>query len=217
MLTTFARSISPEEAREAARKILEEREFQPDGPASEPARPLKQPLTWLGERISDLFEPLGRLLNNTVGRGGVIGYLLFGILCVVLVVLLARAWTRRVRVKRAETEASEDLEALIVELTARAEQAQAAGRWHEATRLRFRIGLLRLEVGGALRKVDRKPNGAVTSELHSTTLTSLAELHNHIAYGRSPVADERSHDSVVAGMTTVYDQFRSPAPERTQT
>jgi hypothetical protein len=165
-------SISPDDARERARRILEDDDFRPEGPASEPPRPLKQPLTWLGERLSDIFE-------------------------------LIRAWTARVKARRKHAaDDDQDLDALIRKLTDEAEAAAAAGRWAEAMRLRFRIGLLRLEVGGAIRKVDHKPNGEVTAEVQSERLLDLAQLHDRVAYGRR-TADEHIHDHIRVGMTDV--------------
>ncbi len=69
MTTSAGGGPTPEQAREAARRILEQDRFRPD-PPSRPPQPFKQPLTWLGEQLQRLLRPIGRFLSDTIGAAG---------------------------------------------------------------------------------------------------------------------------------------------------
>jgi hypothetical protein len=187
MTTLTILLTTPDEAREAARRILGEDRFQPEAPRRAP-QPFKQPLTWLGEQLRKLFEPLGDFLSRTVGRGGPIGWLLFAALVIGAVALIARAISRRVASRRESTTSEVRLSKRIAELEREAAAAAAAGRWAEAIRLRFRAGLLRIEDRGRVLGVEQRPNADVVRRATIDPLSPLADMHDRITYGEHPAA-----------------------------
>jgi hypothetical protein len=201
--------VTPDDAREAARRLLEEGEFTP-APSANRSRPLQQPLTWLGEQIQKVFEPIGRLLANTVGRGGPIGWVMFALCLIAGVTFLVRSWSKRVRAKQNDGDEDEQLEQRIEELESLAAAAAAAGRWGEATRLKFRIGLLKFELGGRITKVDRKPNREVTELLPAPTLAGIVSIHDSLAYGRAQ-GDESTYGDMVSGLTKAEHELDTKA------
>jgi hypothetical protein len=204
------RVATPDEAREAARRILDDDRFRPDAPAK-PPQPFRQPLTWLGEQLQKLFEPLGRFLSETVGRGGPIGWLLFALAITAAVVLIARRLGRRVASRRTDSATEVRRSKRIAELERLADGAAEAGRWSEAVRLRFRAGILRLEDAGRVTAVERRPNGEIVAALAArspaTALPPLAEQHDRVAYGEQQ-AGRADHDAAVAA----WDRVRAEAP-----
>jgi hypothetical protein len=199
--------VTPDEARDAARRILEQGDFAPKGPSNR-SRPLQQPLTWIGDQIQRLFEPIGRFLSNTVGRGGPLGWLLFAVCLIGAVSVLVRSWSKRVRTKKHDDGDEQQISERISELEALAAAAVAARRWSEAARLRFQIGLLNFELDGHIAKVERKPNREVTDLLQAPTLEKVAGLHDELAYGLAS-GDEATHSVIVSGLSQATQEVKA--------
>lgn len=192
---------TPDEARDAARRILAEDRFRP-APPSRPPQPFKQPLTWLGEQLQRLLAPIGRFLSETVGAGGPVAWIVFSALLVVLVALMVRRIGHRVARRRADAVREVRRSRRIAQLEHDADAAARDGRWSEAVRLRFRAGLLWLEERGRVDAVERRPNAEVVRAAErftpSSVLGPLAGMHDRVAYGEEP-AGPADHDAALAG------------------
>jgi hypothetical protein len=172
---------SPEAARRAASSILgEDRFHSPPVP-----NPLHGALVWVGRALSDPFNALGRLVTRIGASvpGGVAGAWAIGAL--VLIVAVALVARRRARNKLgAESQpARQARRAGPAELERDAVLAEAAARWEEAVRLRFRAGILRLGESLELASTDTTPNQVIGQIVHSARFDSLAERFDEVAYG----------------------------------
>jgi len=183
---------APADPRAVARQILAESRFR-EHPLP---RPLERPLAWLSDRLrpigralSDALQAVARLLPGGSATGlAVLGAAVFG-LAVVVAGALAR---RRVGV----SEAARVLALAVAgrdprPLEREADEAEGAGDFGRAVRLRFRAGLLRLDAVRVLRFDPSLTTGAVASRLRSATFDDMALRYDEIAYGRrKPRADD---------------------------
>jgi hypothetical protein len=171
-------AVDPDQARRTAREILEGRQYR----SSSTPRPFRRQLTWIGERIRDVLDPIGRVLSEMPLP--VVLSLVAAILTLIvfLVVRVVRARRGSPDQRRAasmppqETERADDLERA-------AEEAERDGRLDEAVRLRFRAGLLRLGDRGAIRYRPSVTTGEVRRVLGSDTFDELARTFEAVAYG----------------------------------
>jgi hypothetical protein len=186
MLGALSR-VDPDEARRAARDIVDSRRYRPE----RVPRPLEGVLAWIGDRlepIGDLFRPVWDFFGAGIGR------VIFLVALVALVAAIAyrlsrlrmtRAPRNRRRSERtAETSVDPD------ELEREAAAAEAAGDLNRAIRLRFRAGLLRLDRAGAIRYRPSLTSGQVAHTLRSQDFEELAERFDAIAYGGRVAAAE---------------------------
>jgi Domain of unknown function (DUF4129) len=171
--------VDPDEARRIAHGILGSRRFR----SAPTPRPLRKPLSWLGDRVSGIFDWFGRVFSHI--PSGLL--LLLAIAAVVaLVVFVVRkilaqrgAPDGRVRAARRNDDDGEDPD----ELERAAVAAERAGRLEAAVRLRFRAGLLRLGDRGAIRYRPSVTTNEVRRVLGSQTFDELARTFDAIAYG----------------------------------
>jgi hypothetical protein len=176
-------------ARADAESILTERRFR--------APPLPRPFEGPIEAIADFLAPIVSLIGDFFGGldDGPSALLLVAVALAVLVaaaVLAARSIRRRIRTARVGAfagradPAPDDAD----ELERRAEEAERRGEASEALRLRFRAGLVRLDVAGAIRLRPSLPNGELTRSLRSPTFASLAADFDAVAYGGRAASDD---------------------------
>jgi hypothetical protein len=212
---TWLAQITPEEAQEKARKILEEDRFRGDGgpPPGRAPQPFKAPLSWLGDQLRKVFEPLGRLFAR-IGNGGPIGWILLVGLIGVLVVIIAKWWARRTVNSKKDSTKKVKLSKRIAELEQAAKDAAEAGRYAEAIRLRFQAGLLRLEDDGRVTKVERKPNADVVAAVPAQSLRPLANLHDRLAYSEDDASKDDLDRAVVAIDSVIAEAANAPDSDR---
>ena len=170
-------------ARDDARRILEGRRYN----RSPVPRPFRGALRRLGGWLRPVTEPLGRLLSAVADNTAValvVGLAVLALSSVVTARLIRRrtsAGLRRGRLREA-ADRHDDPD----ELDRLAARAEAAGDLAWAVRLRFRAGLLRLHLAGAI--VDRPAltTGELTRHLPLPHLPALTAAFEEVAYGGRP-------------------------------
>ncbi|MGH9170045.1 MAG: hypothetical protein ACRD0Z_04125 [Acidimicrobiales bacterium] len=167
--------------------------------------PLRGVLTQIGQWFEDAWDPVWHLLyHDTIHRFVVVPFHdLFGtyewipIAVIVLAAGLVLGFLlikRRTRIQatpseaRAPTSGADNVE----QLEAAATEAEAAGDHELAVRLRFRAGLGRLEVLGAIPSRDTATTQQLHRSLHSRTFEQLARSHEAIAYAGAPATPSDS-------------------------
>jgi len=180
------------QARHAASEILSASRFhQPKFP-----RPLHGLLNSFGQILEAPLHALNSLVNSigTSVPGGVAAvWAILGVAVVAVVALVAARSARgRVAALASPTatgkpDASE-LDASELERLAAA--AQAAGRFEEAVRLRFRAGLARLAERQVIISAPTRPSADISRALDSSRFDSLAGRFDEIVYGASPATTE---------------------------
>ncbi|MEO1063290.1 MAG: DUF4129 domain-containing protein [Actinomycetota bacterium] len=182
-------AVDPDELRGVAERVLSDPEFRPNEP-SLPERVLDR----LGELLGELFELLAG-----GGAGSVVGWVLIGaalgglVWLVVRLVPAARAGNplRQVTAGRQPTV---DIEAARTATAwdEEAEALEAAGRWDEALRARYRAVVARLARRGAVRDAPavttgehREGLGADTARrpLDAEEFAASADRFDEVWYG----------------------------------
>lgn len=183
----------PDDARELAKKILQEKRFQ----APEPS-PIRRPLAWIGRQTSKLLRPISDAWSSLVSALGASPLLA---VLVVLVVLAAvffavrRAAARRVGSfadPKSDVTNTEAIDPAVLEREADA--AASAGDHDRAVRLRFRAGLVRLTGLGRLPKHE-VTNGEARTQLREPEFEELADDFDEIVYGGREATETDSSDS----------------------
>jgi Domain of unknown function (DUF4129) len=170
---------TPEEAREEAARILDERRFD----ETELPRPLERPLEWIGDRLQEL----GELFDRVVPGSEALAWLVLGLLVLLAALALAlrlvqrrapglerRRGDRNVRVGEVDAAA----------LERDADAAERAGDLERAVRLRFRSGILRLAERRQLDDPASVTTGALVRRLRSDAFTDGARAFDEVVYGR---------------------------------
>ena len=173
--------MSSEQLREEARSILAEKRFH----ETDLPRPFRAPLQWLGDRLKPVWRALSDAFDWFAGilpGGTITAWIVIGLGLIALVVLAAR-----MAIDRREAEAVQEAEADVRDLAAEAAEAERAGDWERAVRLRFRAGVVRLEQRGALSHGESRTTGEVVRA--APGLGALGERFDAIAYGGA-AADE---------------------------
>jgi Domain of unknown function (DUF4129) len=171
--------VDPVSAREAARRILGSRRFR----SSPTPRPLRKPLSWIGDRVSGILDWFGRVLSHI--PSDLLLLLAIAAVVVILVFIVSKVRAQRGAPDgrtRAAHSGGDDRED-PAELERMADAAERAGRLDAAVRLRFRAGLLRLGDRGAIRYRPSVTTNEVRRVLGSETFDELARTFDAIAYG----------------------------------
>jgi hypothetical protein len=171
--------VDPDQQREIARDILNDRRFR----RSPAPQPLRGPLQWLGDRLRNVFDAAVSVLRAMPGPTWV-AVALFAIVVVLLALFLL---TRSRRVSAlfgagagsASRAARED----PASLERAAEEAEQSGRYSDALRLRFRAGLLRLDERGAIRYRPSLTTIEVRRLLGDDNFDELASRFEEVVYG----------------------------------
>jgi uncharacterized membrane protein len=161
----------PAEVRDQVRDVMERPEFD-YAPSW-----LERAVEWIGDRLSDLFEPGdGTATGGTFGGGigALFGWLL--IILAVTAVIVVVVWviaTRTRRIRRPERDSLTPVEVehrrRAEEWMADAERLEADGRWKEAMRARYR-NLVRVLVDRRqLPDVPGRTTGELREDLDRTT------------------------------------------------
>jgi hypothetical protein len=172
--------VTPDQAREEARRILAERRFH----GTSLPRPFHGILVWLSHHLHFVAHGWDRLKAG-VGGADVLWAILAAIVVVLAVVTASRLAARRSAfegraVERRRREHEEDpagLERL-------ADEAEQRGDLEISVRLRFRAGLLRLARAQALPGRPSLRTGEARTALRSARFDALARDFDEIVYGR---------------------------------
>lgn len=175
--------VDPGQAQDAARRILSERRFRaPDVPR--PFRGVMEKLgRWLADVLAAVFEFLDRVLPGP--SAAVWGVLAVGLI-VGAVLVAARMSRRRVGAQVAHRRRAAPSAPDPGALEAQAAEAEAAGDFAAAVRLRFRAGLLRLDARAAVRGTESMTSRQLARRLRSPRFDYLASEFDQIVYGGRP-------------------------------
>lgn len=170
---------SADAAREHAREVLSRSEYH----RHDPPRPLRGMLEWLGDRLRPIERPFVRAWEWIADEPA--RYLPFATVVVLAAIVVTIALGRhraafggfdrdtRLRVEREDPDALERL----------ADVRERSGDLDQAVRLRFRAGLLRLDLVGALSYRPSLTAGAAMRAVDAPSLAALASSFDQIAYG----------------------------------
>jgi hypothetical protein len=201
--------LAAADPRELAREILHERRFHR---ASLP-QPLRKPLHELG----NLFDGAGRTLqrgveaiNGAIPGGAWLVWALLAGLVAWVTVKLVHAHVARSRRGGAHDDAgaSTGRGPSPRDLERDAGDAERAGRFADALRLRFRAGLLTLAQRGVIERRPSLRSAEVSSALHSERFDALAQSFDEVVYGGRD-ADEQDAVEAREGWRDVLAQERA--------
>jgi hypothetical protein len=162
--------VDPAEVREQVREVMERPEFDYSPSWFERA------LDWIGEQLSNLFEPGDEVAGGTFGGGigALFGWLLIVLAVVALIWVVVWAVRKRLRLgRRADEEPVSPVEVehrrRPEEWMADAERLEAEGAWKDAMRARYR-NLVRVLVDRRqLPDVPGRTTGELRVDLDRTT------------------------------------------------
>jgi hypothetical protein len=191
-----ARSLPPPSGssasiRGAAREILARPEFQ------RPAKPWPQ-------RVLEWIQRLFDRIANVAGPGSVVGLIIVAVVVGVVVVLLVR-FGRSVQRDRARgVRVSGQLGRPATDWRAEAAAHEAAGRWRDALRCRYRALVADLAQRGLVDEIPGRTSGEYRSEVTVSLPSAAAEfadatdLFERAWYGAAPAGPEETE--VFAGL-----------------
>jgi Domain of unknown function (DUF4129) len=162
----------------SARSILSERRFR----GSSVPRPLHRPLRWLGHELHRAYD----WVTSRLPGGARLFWILVAGAVVVMAAFVASSLGRRRGGRLVEAGAplgrrpGEDPRRLERE----ADEAERAGDFERALRLRFRGGLLRLAGADAIPPRASLTNGEIARRLRSPSFRELAHDFDEVVYGR---------------------------------
>jgi hypothetical protein len=201
-------------ARHAASRILSQPEFHPR--AGRSFDPLGGVLRFIGRVTRDVLSPVARALEvpfvhleRYIGRGGalVLGLVVFAGIVAFAVALIvrrrARTGAERAQADRAIGAGDPD------ELDRLAAEAERAGDFDTAVRLRFEAGLARLERRGLVAARTTRTSGDLAHELGSPTFERLAADLESIVYAERAASPEQ-----VAASQELWSQVPEEAGRR---
>jgi Domain of unknown function (DUF4129) len=147
-----------------------------------------QALDWIGDRIAGAFDWLARHLPG----GSYTAWAVVALLVVGVAAILARVLARRaVGDPGRRTGAAAALERLDpARLERRADEAEQAGDYALAIRLRYLAGLLRLDRAEVIDFRESLTAGAVARRVRSRDFTAVARGFEAVAYGGKDAAPE---------------------------
>jgi hypothetical protein len=170
-------SPSAGQAREQARSILDERRFHD----SQLPRPLHGVLSWLGDRLHSVADALDAVLPG----GDSVVWLVLAAAVLGFALLIA---TRLVRARApGGGRARFDRGAAAVDpdaLDRQAEEAERAGDFELALRLRFRAGTIRLARRSIVDDPASVTTGGLVRRLRSEAFALGARRFDEVVYGR---------------------------------
>ena len=162
----------------STRTILSERRFR----GSSVPRPLHRPLRWLGRELHRAYD---RVTSRLPGGARFFWILVAGAV-VALAAFVASSLGRRRggRLVEAGTPSGRRSSEDPRRLERQADEAERAGDFERALRLRFRGGLLRLVGADAIPPRASLTNGEIARRLRSPSFRELAHDFDEVVYGR---------------------------------
>ena len=185
--------VDPGVARDAARQILRQREFQPE----RTPKPLAGPVQWIGDRFNGIADWLGSAIQDVFSwifhlLPGVPGLILGVAICVVLaaivVWLIGRNRVSATRVDRSHKPSSAEIEDPR-SLERAADAATHDGQYALAVRLRYRAGLIRLDRADVIDLRPWNTSAHLTRRLDSRRFDRLTDTFDAVTYGAQPATN----------------------------
>ncbi|MEY2471939.1 MAG: hypothetical protein QOK28_1268 [Actinomycetota bacterium] len=181
----------PASLQQRAHSILGERRFH----GRRTPGPFRGALRWLGDRLHPVFAPVGRALARVANVIGDLWshaptrILLLGGVLVFAALLSVFAVKRRgasavVRELHRNANVSDDPRVL----ERAADDAERAGDFATALRLRFRAGVIRLQIDGRIRRGRTTTTRAIGRQLKLPAFDDLGRTFDAIAYGGAPAS-----------------------------
>jgi hypothetical protein len=171
-----------EEAREEARRILDEDRFH----ETELPRPLRGVLDWLGDRLEPVGDFVTRIVAALPGESS-LAWLVLGCAVLLFALWVALRLVRRHGPPaaarphgRPRAEDSDD----AATLERAADAAERAGDLERALRLRFRAGILHMVERRQLDDPALVTTGSLVRRLRSETFATGARAFDEVVYGR---------------------------------
>ena len=215
----------PGDVRDTMADIFSRDEFQRSKNA------VQRLVEWLGQQLEKLFgrEPTATAPSGGAGWGGPIGTIILWVVLallagglVVLIVHLARNWTRRAKPAEVVTEVEIEERRSIGEWAVAAEGFESAGEWKEALRCRYRELVGRLVEHGAVSPVPGRTTGELRSDLGERVpaalvafsgATELFELAWYADRGTGPAENARFRAFAAEVADTAGRSGTASAPE----
>ncbi len=181
--------------RDVARAIVADPRFHGTTSADAPAPSLwVTALTWIGDRLRDLFHAIGHVLGARNPLGTALGVAVLVVIAVALVlsaVRIARLPGRRAVSASASAGAGGDSAGTSDAWLARALAAARAERWHEAAAALVRAAFHRLDEVGRLRFDPSRTPGEARRALHDPAFDAFVHEANPALYAAHAATGER--------------------------
>ncbi len=152
--------------------------------------PFAGPLRRLGDFLDPALGPIGRVIARIVGALGdwwaepLARVILVGAVVAVAVVVCVLIIRRRTAVSFARGGNGQGAGEQDPEVLERAAaEAEVAGAFDDAVRLRFQAGVLRLQRDGHVRRGRSTPTRAIGQQLHLAEFDRLGRSFDEVAYG----------------------------------
>jgi hypothetical protein len=170
-------------AREQAQQILQGRRYrQPTLP-----RPFAGPLRRIGAVLQRFF---GAIFRHFPGPHSIFWILVALVVAAVTIAVVRWLGRRRRFAEHVQRDAVRLKDLRPDDLERAARDAEAAGRYADAVRLRFLAGLLRLDHAGAIRWHPSITSGVVRRRLGSKRFDNVASSFERITYGGRPATED---------------------------
>lgn len=197
METSFRRVTDANELQRKAEEILSQSRFHERRTPS----PFRGLIRQLGDWLDPLLGPIGRFFGRifeAIARWWdqpvvpvIVVIVVIGLAVAVCVWLINRRGAVAIG-GGSKHEATSDDPAVLERA---ADQAEAAGHYPEAVRLRFRAGVLRLQNDGRIRRGRSTPTRAIGRQLKIQEFDRLGRTFDEVAYGHREASAADAADS----------------------
>lgn len=175
--------VAPDATRREAAVVLEGRRFKP----SRVPRPLHGILATMGRWLKPVADPFRRFWTSVAKSVGAQLVLVAVVFCVAAAISLRLVGRRSPRALVRSRPFGVDVEGLDPDALEReAVVAEDGGDLDRAVRLRFVVGVLRLDRAGAIAYRSSMTTGQLKAGVHSASFEELAVAFDEIAYGGRP-------------------------------
>ncbi len=181
-------------ARRAARDILAESRFH--------AAPIPRPLHGFLHAVGKLWHPIGQRIDDTFnsiagslpgGRAAL--WTIIAVIVLLAIATLTASSTRRALHEAGDVSLPHGTRASAEALEREATEAERAGRWQDAVRLRFQAGLMRLSERELIDSAASTPNAHLRRALRSEHFDHLARRFDEIVYGGDEAREQDAQDA----------------------